>query len=584
MFDEQRDICKDCVFRFYTQTRSSSISDRLQSAEQFSLIHQVIYIPVDFFCDQNNVPTSEAVRDFFEQNAARFGIPLRLTLGDLHGNSLTLINILTQFGLLSFRPDDYLFVQETIQNAHSALTQFSQQAPQPGQTVSIGLTEDTYTRFHAILNHSVTPNGLSLLLLGDIVGDRTSNDALMLATIGALRRNGISVSIVFSNHDKNLIDFLQSGNFAASRIALPIDSMTRFIEFLRLIWANMSIRQRIFDDIKEYLRCLVLFEYELSPSTRPDGMGRGMYFFSHAALHPKIGLLALYECAEVHSSRRRAKLIDELTSDEIISLVREANGKFKNMIFAITNRWLTSVLLNSHSDDPIDLDRFGQSSRSAQSFEHEFTSCVAYPDMFGSSRLCELHPDSPDESSPVLERVGFLAVWARLRVFSSTDSNNDLDANIPIDRNMAIPVALLPAELRDGVRFRNVHGHDTPEDKRGNDISLDNHVGKGVFISDILRVLITFQYVMQDAQAHQVSRSAIAPSAAPVSSIPIAVPPMEGSTPIQVPSSIQPQTPMQTQPILQHFSHGRPMRLRQNRSSCLCCFPWFQRCRRNRNT
>lgn len=493
LFVPARNICRNCALSHYALHATSRTDGFI--AEHTT--HSRLDLDINYNCDINDVPnqtTTASLLAEYTRNSLRI---VRIILGDLHGNSLTLINVLCQLGILVISPDHYLVIEDIIKNSNINLDQTSPQyIPQLGQPFPIGLTDYEYQTFRHILNTSVINADISVLLLGDIVGDRTSNDALMLAIIGILRNHNVNVSIIFSNHDKNLIDFFQSGQIGGNiRMASPYFSLERFIHFLRNIWNDHAIRQLIADDIRAYLSCIKLFEFDMCPRHDPRTAAQGsMYMFSHAALHPQIALTVLYDFTDtsVHSPQRARSLTD-LNSEELISLIRRANPRFNHFINSIGESWITRILLDFTRPDPLDINHLSQTT--FESFEDELMS-LRHLESFGSpiAYTPSDSSQSPQQGSPqqhLHDRAGYYAVWGRL----------DAQGNSP--SRTSVPMTAPLTQLQGYIRFRNVHGHDAQQ--RHNDISLDNKVGKGDFSTDgdLLPVLLTLQHQRPAAQQQQ---------------------------------------------------------------------------------
>lgn len=110
----------------------------------------------------------------------------QLTIGDLHGNALKLIYFLLRQNVLRLpAPDDYAKLV--------AIYRKNQ------------LTAEDLACFEVILaSMEVNPVG-TVRLIGDELADRGQNDYLTLKVIDLLRRKGVSVEILLSNHSAEFI-------------------------------------------------------------------------------------------------------------------------------------------------------------------------------------------------------------------------------------------------------------------------------------------------------------------------------------------------------------------------------------------
>lgn len=363
-----------------------------------------------------------------------------ITIGDLHGNTLTLIMFLVRFGFIEFSSTEhYQRMRQIILGVCS---------DQP-------LTPVEYIEFRNLLYQCRIRNKFNIRvirLLGDIIGDRQSNDALTLAVIGFLLSENpasYAIHILFSNHDKNLIDYLIDRGCDAN----PFVSLRRLLDFYSHMYhtgdaLSLRIRENIFEDMQIYLSCMYFFDYEL---LRTENNIHGEFCtFTHAALQPQRGLTALYDI--MNTDRNLARTIPSpirsfahLSAQELTHLISVANQHFRNMLLNIFY----------------------------YEFDQSFPSLSLHRAVEGGvevvleQSLDDLLDDSPDilkyrtlfiESSPCFD-----VVWFRL----STQGFSD---------NYFGAASLRLPQLQGGVKLFNVHGHDSVH--RADDISLDNQVGK----------------------------------------------------------------------------------------------------------
>ncbi len=111
-----------------------------------------------------------------------------ITLGDLHGNAMKLMFSLIYHGFVTnINEDDYAELVRIY------------------RTSATDLTEKDLTDFQKIVDTAKYHSGALLRLIGDTMCDRGQHDYCTLKILKKLRENGVTVEILFSNHDAEFI-------------------------------------------------------------------------------------------------------------------------------------------------------------------------------------------------------------------------------------------------------------------------------------------------------------------------------------------------------------------------------------------
>lgn len=405
-----------------------------------------------------------------------------ITIGDLHGNTLTLIVLLVQCGILMFRDSkDY-----TAQKAYTELANIIQCASDDMHVVSNSmsavsdqlaknLSEDDYKNFIKILeqNLRVIPGSPSIRLLGDLLAERRSNDALTLAVIGFLYRSPLQhaknpkksrISIIMSNHDNEFILGLIRMN-AAGMQNIERDAITRrtnlsvfkFLYFFNFL-SDEKIKKQIEIDIMAYVQSIMMFDLEMTYSSVNE---LNLVIYSHASFHPRVSLAAMKMLAyeeeidgDYYPFSSKYSIADFYIS-EFQKLMQSANAHLRKMCIAMA--------------------QVGLHNKRSKEVKY-------YIDLFH------------DQSSFV-----WLALWLRLvDVFDIAQYYQDPayaaykkpvlhDLNIP----QTTPFPILPP--RGVQKVRNIHGHDN--NARAGDISLNHYVGQGDLDTGNINVIVSTEVV-----------------------------------------------------------------------------------------
>lgn len=449
-----------------------------------------------------------------------------ITVGDLHGNTLTLMIILIQCGVLKFK-NRALAVQ-----TYGILSDIiKRESPNTGRDDRSRFFDtlpenelDRYVIFITTLeqNFDIASDPPSIRLIGDILSDRMSADQLTLALIGFVHRAyaqlqsvqnisrlsechfGIEpqITILLSNHDNEFINGLTE---YPKHVDLPetvseenLESLQvrSKIKFFNLIYSFISgdtkptdliqglqkqeILARIKLDIQSYVNCLVLFDFELIRTHHGELM-RALY--SHASLHPRIALglmkMLAYDIQidgpdQYPFDSKRS--LGDFTQKELLILIKRANLRLRALCRGIAENWCQSIDINKPSEQ----------------FNVRALHCRIYKRMFYCHDTI-IHPQGPMQQSQertIYPCYAYLAIWLRI---VSPNSINTAEKPLHIMEEMqsvSFPLPFLQNEnSQEKTRIVNLHGHDVVV--RKGDISLDNTSGKGTWAPSELPIAIS---------------------------------------------------------------------------------------------
>jgi len=194
---------------------------------------------------------------------------ITLTLPDLHGNALKLIDILENQNLLQF---------SSINDKNRLLEIYGKPTND--------LTKKDIQEFSAILARCNIKNAVELRLIGDMLADRGRNDVFMLLVLEQLDKAEIPIEIIPSNHDSifwyaiNLMVLKKRKDYRPllNSIAPGItDTQERsVVNFLHLYGKHIINDEEIDRWMKIYLPKLNLFSYSI------EGESPTFKLFSHA--------------------------------------------------------------------------------------------------------------------------------------------------------------------------------------------------------------------------------------------------------------------------------------------------------------
>ncbi len=235
----------------------------------------------------------------------------QVTLGDLHSNAIKLLDSLVRYGVCELG-------QQTFKQL---LGLYLKKNP----------TEDDKKAFirHIQTALKVIDCKILLRLIGDIVADRGKNDLYVLAILDVLKKQGVPISTLVSNHDVELILAYErykknGGDFQLNKAGIVLEQIGSILVLEASIGEGKAISSAEFERLMEavYLPTLKLVDYSLT-GTDP----KHITIFSHAP----IDLAVIRHMAEKFEVAYSASTADELalTIDKInrrfSSYVRDGN-------------------------------------------------------------------------------------------------------------------------------------------------------------------------------------------------------------------------------------------------------------------
>lgn len=231
-----------------------------------------------------------------------------VTLGDLHANSLRLLNTLIREGILKEKPggrtiDD---IYQTLQEAYYE---------RPDRAPDEVAENACYDIFSELLEHlDVDTKACGLLrLIGDVLADRGRNDGLTLRIFQKLHQAGMPFTYIMGNHDADFFESLtkdamptlgasQAGSLYNARCSSKIKKEVLNKDF---------ITENVFSHMK-------LIDYVI----HDDGVNKTISLFTHAPVGFEVlrGLCLLY----------KINAPDLETLDGLITVIDEINKEFQS--------------------------------------------------------------------------------------------------------------------------------------------------------------------------------------------------------------------------------------------------------------
>lgn len=234
-----------------------------------------------------------------------------LTIGDLHGNALKLLWILSYHDLIEISEQDYNdFVSIYLEPQES-------------------LAERDFQEFNEIISRiKVKDKNVLLRLIGDCFCDRGQNDYFTALLLGHLHDQGLETEILFSNHDADFVNCINNYQAATKKTAKEfalhlghtLDYAGNSMDNLKYSLANGTINETNFQNFykiieEKYLPKLKLISYNL----KPDG---SIVIFTHAPC----GLKAIESAAKKFSLEYKAASAEELA--QTIDAINQEFSKY----------------------------------------------------------------------------------------------------------------------------------------------------------------------------------------------------------------------------------------------------------------
>ncbi|KTD06359.1 hypothetical protein Lgra_3136 [Legionella gratiana] len=164
-------------------------------------------------CDLRLFPHQESEVDY------------EISMGDLHGNALLLLNFLIRYGVIKINQRDYeIFVQIYCLPSEK-------------------LTKEHINCFNRIIDSSSVNLLKKIRFLGDMFADRGSNDYFTLKILAHLHKHHLDYEIILSNHDVEFLLFFELYGFDKPYKEITIssvvtESLQMLIKIVRNGWVN----------------------------------------------------------------------------------------------------------------------------------------------------------------------------------------------------------------------------------------------------------------------------------------------------------------------------------------------------------
>lgn len=144
----------------------------------------------------------------------------QIVLGDLHGNTLKLINLMIKYGFLKLENPERDY-QELVK-LYTKAGEFKNNSDQKNFQVGINLTKEDITIYRKILDRATIKNDKYLSLIGDELSDRGFNDYFTLLLFEKMAKNDLKFECIASNHGMNFLqwatDFIHSPEATLKKI------------------------------------------------------------------------------------------------------------------------------------------------------------------------------------------------------------------------------------------------------------------------------------------------------------------------------------------------------------------------------
>lgn len=369
-----------------------------------------------------------------------------ITVGDLHANPRTLIDILIMCGVIKIEVIHYHQLMTIIEHVNS------------GDLLTPAMFLEFFTIFN-LCKFNALNRPRRIRLLGDIIADRMGHEAIMFVIIGFIRNPkhvpSLSLIIIYSNHDSYLQEWMTGRNNIHEPTSL---SLARFKYFLSLIESPaVSNRDRLYmkmilcTGMRSYIKCLCFFDFEnilCSQATE-----KAISIFSHAPIHPSLTYYALclvssHGNTPLNPPPKWPRVVSaphslaDIPPPTLINLIKSANDAIKHILESILNFWILCVIDgNLHLQIPDNTKK-------------------KYLGLFNPGDGTLWQPPSP----------AYLTLWRR----------QSLSLLKPQPSFASYISFLFPLpKLLDGTQITNIHGHDLTQRPSLGYTSLDNLVGKG---------------------------------------------------------------------------------------------------------
>lgn len=226
-----------------------------------------------------------------------------VSMGDLHGNTMKLLYILIEEGVMKMPPEDYRSLFQIYSKPMGTLTGFD------------------LSNFEKIVQRAEIIPGKNITLVGDELADRGNNDFFTLSVFKKMSASELNFDILVSNHSLEFLRFYEykAASPFTNRI-LPITSLDGLIKTIN----DGCIAKPSIDDmvLEHYLPRLKAISYTISPETHD------VTLFTHAP----IGLETIEQLAIrydiVYQDRTRDDLINTIDKINAAFLTELRDGRF----------------------------------------------------------------------------------------------------------------------------------------------------------------------------------------------------------------------------------------------------------------
>lgn len=242
-----------------------------------------------------------------------------VTLGDLHGNAVKLLNFLCRMNMIEISEEDYKkFVKDYNENI---------------------ITPLSLPHLKMLLSRITVKTTVNLRLIGDELADRGQNDFFTLWLLEHLINQGMNVEIIFSNHASVFIKHIEAAINQSKRMLFGINddkfrtvfnkqqvrkkgeqfqSLQNLKETLKWGFISVSDLLSLYDTYKPRVK---VFSYDRSPEGE-------LLIYSHAPMS-KDRMLDLARDLEIDNLPVSA---DKLDDDGLIWLIDAINARFQQYI------------------------------------------------------------------------------------------------------------------------------------------------------------------------------------------------------------------------------------------------------------
>lgn len=365
-----------------------------------------------------------------------------ITLGDLHGNTLTLFIVLVKSGIFSAPlTKDYILIREIIISASSG-----------------NLTTQEYETFLVLLNKLKVMKTAcqGLRLLGDVLADRVSNDVLTLAIISKLVLVQFPITIIYSNHDNFVFICLSKsiyGKHESEGIEWLYSSHMKFKYFINQLLSEN--KQTMVLDIHQmllhYISTIKMFDFILTQDK--------FVIYSHAYLNTYI----LQRCYLFIDPHKRPQLIaamqNKSPAEQLRLFIAYINEDMREMLKAV---WKTYIR---------DFSQIKLSRELLMAGPTQELKTISVP-------VCKLEPKVEllkyrFESLFQSTGLGYAVLWFRYDELRWTHLNTPFDWSVFGKNTVGIPA--IPS-----IPIFNIHGHD--KEAGENAITYDQNIGKSFYL------------------------------------------------------------------------------------------------------